>query len=121
MRKDDAKVRDKAFSWKITKKELAEINQEWKYGNPVPPDMRSMKLYELHEVDIDWKMLTSLRPKLQQDEDMFSRLVNRHVPLHISYFYNLSMIIKEKKFTSSTHNGNIIAHSSLLILLYRWR
>ncbi|GAB1859094.1 hypothetical protein CAJAP_00087 [Camponotus japonicus] len=75
VKKEDIKVRDKEFSWKATKKELKAIGREWTYGNPVPPDMRELDLQELQQVAIDWRMLTPIRPKLRQDEEMFSRLV----------------------------------------------
>ncbi|XP_054016169.1 uncharacterized protein LOC128896742 [Hylaeus anthracinus] len=75
VKKDDAKVRDKEFSWKPSKKELKALGREWNYGNPVPPDMRGLNLRELQQVAIDWRMLTSVRPKHRQDEEMFSRLV----------------------------------------------
>lgn len=71
----NCKVRDKEFSWRTTKKELRSIGREWSYGDPIPPDMRILNLQELQQVAIDWRMLTSLRPKLRQDEEMFSRLV----------------------------------------------
>ena len=54
------------------------MDREWLYGDPIPPDMRSLNLQELQQVAIDWRMLTPLRPKLRQDEEMFSRLVNNH-------------------------------------------
>ncbi|KAK9302786.1 hypothetical protein QLX08_005337 [Tetragonisca angustula] len=75
VKKDDAKVRDKEFSWKPTRKELKALGKEWNYGNPVPPDMRELHLGELQQVAIDWRMLTPIRPKHRQDEEMFSRLV----------------------------------------------
>ncbi|KOC61064.1 hypothetical protein WH47_04330 [Habropoda laboriosa] len=75
VKKDDAKVRDKEFSWKPTRKELKALGKEWNYGNPIPPDMRGLNLYELQQVAIDWRMLTPIRPKHRQDEEMFSRLV----------------------------------------------
>ncbi|XP_058810767.1 uncharacterized protein LOC131675700 isoform X1 [Phymastichus coffea] len=79
VRKDDVKVRDsiKEFSWRTTRKELRAISREWSYGDPVPPDMRVLNLQELQQVPIDWRMLTPLRPKLRQDEEMFSRLVTK--------------------------------------------
>ncbi|EFN82067.1 uncharacterized protein LOC105185502 isoform X2 [Harpegnathos saltator] len=73
VKREDAKVRDKEFSWRATKKELKA--REWAYGDPVPPDMRELDLQELQQVAIDWRMLTPIRPKLRQDEEMFSRLV----------------------------------------------
>ncbi|KAM0735383.1 hypothetical protein ACS0PU_010531 [Formica fusca] len=75
VKREDIKVRDKDFSWKATKKELKAIGREWAYGDPVPPDMRELDLQELQQVAIDWRMLTPIRPKLRQDEEMFSRLV----------------------------------------------
>lgn len=75
VKREDTKVRDKEFSWKATKKELKNIGREWAYGDPVPPDMRELDLQELQQVAIDWRMLTPIRPKLRQDEEMFSRLV----------------------------------------------
>ncbi|XP_011494104.1 PREDICTED: uncharacterized protein LOC105359260 [Ceratosolen solmsi marchali] len=75
LKRDDIKVRDKNFTWKTTKKELRALRKEWNYGNPIPPDMRMLNIQELQQVAIDWRMLTSLRPKLRQDEEMFSRLV----------------------------------------------
>ncbi|CAD6224734.1 GSCOCG00005526001-RA-CDS [Cotesia congregata] len=75
VKREDIKVRDKDFSWRTTKKELKSMEREWGYGDPIPPDMRSLNLHELQQVAIDWRMLTPLRPKLRQDEEMFSRLV----------------------------------------------
>lgn len=75
VKREETKVRDKEFSWKATKKELKNIGREWAYGDPVPPDMRELDLQELQQVAIDWRMLTPIRPKLRQDEEMFSRLV----------------------------------------------
>lgn len=68
-------MRDKEFSWKPTKKELKAFGKEWNYGNPIPPDMKDLNLHELQQVAIDWRMLTPIRPKNRQDEEMFSRLV----------------------------------------------
>ncbi|XP_043672160.1 uncharacterized protein LOC122631040 [Vespula pensylvanica] len=75
VKKEDTKVRDKEFSWKATKKELKAIEREWAYGDPIPPDMKNLNLHELQQVAIDWRMLTPIRPKLRQDEELFSRLV----------------------------------------------
>ncbi|XP_015185703.1 PREDICTED: uncharacterized protein LOC107071318 [Polistes dominula] len=75
VKREDTKVRDKEFSWKTTKKELKAIEREWAYGDPIPPDMKNLSLRELQQVAIDWRMLTPIRPKLRQDEELFSRLV----------------------------------------------
>lgn len=85
VKREDTKVRDKEFSWKATKKELKAAGKEWAYGDPVPPDMRGLDLQELQQVAIDWRMLTPIRPKLRQDEEMFSRLVSNILSfLHIT-------------------------------------
>ncbi|XP_012259591.2 uncharacterized protein LOC105688111 isoform X2 [Athalia rosae] len=76
VKKDDAKVRDKDYTWRATKRELKAIEKECAYADPVPPDMRGLNLGELQQVAIDWRMLTPIRPKLRQDEEMFSRLVD---------------------------------------------
>lgn len=77
MKKEDAKVRDRDFTWRATKRELRAIEREYAYGDPVPPDMRGLNLSELQQVSIDWRMLTPIRPKQRQDEEMFSRLVSK--------------------------------------------
>lgn len=85
VKREDTKVRDKEFSWKATKKELKAIGREWTYGDPVPPDMRELDLQELQQVAIDWRMLTPIRPKLRQDEEMFSRLVRTYTITPFSF------------------------------------
>lgn len=94
VKKDDTKVRDKEFSWKPTRKELKALGKEWNYGNPIPPDMRALNLHELQQVAIDWRMLTPIRPKHRQDEDMFSRLVEMGK-------LELKTIAKERRSTMS--------------------
>jgi hypothetical protein len=37
--------------------------------------MRAVPLEDLNPVAIDWKMLTSIRPKSKMEEEMFSRSV----------------------------------------------
>lgn len=37
--------------------------------------LRSINILEICAVPIDWKMLTTLRPKLKTDEDYFDRLI----------------------------------------------
>lgn len=88
VKREDTKIHDKEFSWKVSKKELKAIERNWAYGNPVPPDMRGLHLQELQQVPIDWRMLTSIRPKLRQDEEMFSRLVRicNYITVHFLNF-----------------------------------
>lgn len=86
------KIRDKDFSWKITKREVKLRERQWNYGNPISPDMRSLNLHEFQQISIDWRMLTSLRPKLNQDEEMFSRLVRSHS--NITHKYTKMLCLK---------------------------
>ncbi|CAH0381604.1 unnamed protein product [Bemisia tabaci] len=71
---DEIKIREKDFSFKITKKEL-KPKREYGFQDPTPPEMREIKLEDLSSVNIPWKMLTSLRPKTKLDEEFYSRLV----------------------------------------------
>jgi len=73
VRQDDVKVRDKDFGFHSAKRENRE--QDYTYANPIPPDMRAVPLEDLNPVAIDWKMLTSIRPKSKLEEEMFSRSV----------------------------------------------
>lgn len=43
------------------------------YLDPVPVEMRSIVIMELCTVPIDWKMLTTLRPKTKVEEDYYSK------------------------------------------------
>ncbi|XP_063236143.1 uncharacterized protein LOC134538635 [Bacillus rossius redtenbacheri] len=74
VRPEDVKAREKNFSFHVRRKELRR-QHEHSYADPCPPEMRAVRLEDLSSVAIDWKMLTSLRPKTRQDEEMFSRLV----------------------------------------------
>ncbi|XP_047469396.1 uncharacterized protein LOC125025430 [Penaeus chinensis] len=46
------------------------------YADPLPPSMRGLNMEEFYEVDIDWKMLTTARPKTRCEEEIFSRYVD---------------------------------------------
>ncbi|XP_034238881.1 uncharacterized protein LOC117643864 [Thrips palmi] len=74
IRADDIKIRDKDWTFKPTKKELRYV-ADFTFANPVPADMRPVKLEDLISVPIDWRMLTTLRPKTKLDEEFFSRLI----------------------------------------------
>lgn len=43
--------------------------------DPIPVEMRGLKFEELCAVPIEWRMLTSIRPKLKLDEEYFNRLI----------------------------------------------
>ncbi|XP_064118083.1 uncharacterized protein LOC135223535 [Macrobrachium nipponense] len=45
------------------------------YTDPLPPSMQGLNMEEFYEVDIDWRMLTTARPKTRHEEEIFSRFV----------------------------------------------
>jgi hypothetical protein len=86
------KVRDKDFSFRPSKRESKQ--QDYAYPNPIPPDMRAVALEDLNPVAIDWKMLTSIRPKSKLEEEMFSRSVNSKISyinckMNVKGFYRI--------------------------------
>jgi len=46
------------------------------YPNPVPVAMQSVRILDLAQVDINWKMLTVARPSTKLDDEYFTKLVN---------------------------------------------
>lgn len=82
VRAEDIKIKDKDYTFKLSKKEMKKLlknNGErepmYVYADPVPLDMQEVVLYDLCVVPIDWKMLTTLRPKSKIEEEYFSRMV----------------------------------------------
>ncbi|XP_025420578.1 uncharacterized protein LOC112690723 [Sipha flava] len=69
---DDMKIKEKKFKFKLSKKE---IKKPFPFAEPTPSEMKGVSLDELYSVNIQWKMLTSLRPKSKIDEEYFSRQV----------------------------------------------
>ncbi|XP_045593381.2 uncharacterized protein [Procambarus clarkii] len=45
------------------------------YADPLPPSMQGLNMHEFYQVDIDWRMLTTARPKNKCEEEIFSRYV----------------------------------------------
>ncbi|XP_054731689.1 uncharacterized protein LOC129240149 [Anastrepha obliqua] len=81
VRADEIKIKEKDFSFKIPKKEFRKLlkhNGEREpihaYADPVPSEMKDVPIMDLCVVPIDWKMLTTLRPKSKQEEEYFSRM-----------------------------------------------
>lgn len=82
VRAEEIKIREKDYAFKMPKKEMRKLmkaNGEreamYVYADPVPGEMKDVVLMELCAVPIDWKMLTTLRPKNKQEEEYFSRMV----------------------------------------------
>lgn len=87
VRSEDIKIKDKDWSFKCPRKEVkallksnGERERPYTYLDPIPSEMMGgIKISDLCLVPIDWKMLTTLRPKNKIDEDFFSKLVEVHV------------------------------------------
>lgn len=82
VRTDEIKLKDKDFSYRMTRKEQRRLHKnrgehdlQYLYQDPVPLEMRTVLLQELYAVPIDWKMLTTLRPKTKLEEEFYSRLI----------------------------------------------
>lgn len=61
----------------VRKNKEANTGGRYKYQNPIPIEMQSLKMEDLYSVPIDWRMLTTLRPKNKVDEEYFSRYNNK--------------------------------------------
>lgn len=79
---EEIKIKEKDYSFKPSKKEIKKLLKKngkrdlmYMYMNPIPLEMREIILTDLYTVPIDWKMLTTLRPKTKIEEEYFSRLV----------------------------------------------
>lgn len=84
MKTDDIKIRDKPEDLK-TKTPRKEVRAYEKLGtrgyeekhfgfmDPIPVEMRGLKFEELCIVPIEWRMLTSIRPKSKLDEEYYNR------------------------------------------------
>lgn len=99
--------------FKISKKEFRTYEKHGTKGyeekhftfmDPIPVEMRSLKLDDLYTVSIDWKMLTSLRPKLKVDEEYFSRYV---------FIFNLPV------FGLCTYDGLLTSVEMHFFLIYQ--
>ncbi|GBP55916.1 hypothetical protein EVAR_43708_1 [Eumeta japonica] len=86
VRSEDFKIRDKAEDQKTktARKEIKAYDKlntrgyeekHFTFMDPVPVEMRGLKFEELCTVPIEWRMLTSLRPKSKLDEEYFNRLI----------------------------------------------
>lgn len=69
---ESLKLREK-FKSNTLKHDKKAVNEEYAFMNPIPVEMRNLDLDDLAAVSIDWKMLTTQRPKLKLEEDYFSR------------------------------------------------
>ena len=94
VRSEDIKIKDKDWSFRTPKKEVkallksnGERERPYTYLDPIPVEMKGgIKISDLCLVPIDWKMLTTLRPKTKIDEDFFSKLVEVRTYLRLNAF-----------------------------------
>ncbi|XP_017782060.1 PREDICTED: uncharacterized protein LOC108566598 [Nicrophorus vespilloides] len=77
LKHDDTKVRDnvKRMKFKTGRKDFKTMRKPFQFHDPIPVEMLSLKISELAVVPIDWKMLTSKRPKSKNEENFFSRMI----------------------------------------------
>lgn len=68
------KIKEKKFTFKSNKIGKGKKGK-YPFLDPVPPEMKNLKIEDLISVPIDWKMLTNLRPKNKGEENYFSRQV----------------------------------------------
>ena len=80
VRSDEIKIKDKDWSFKTPKKEMkylmrhgGEREKLYTYLDPIPVEMRPVVIMELCTVPIDWKMLTTLRPKSKMEIEYYSK------------------------------------------------
>lgn len=72
---DHIKIKDKQFKFKSSKKDVKAMRERYTFMDPLPAEMKNLKIDDLAAVSIDWKMLTTLRPKSKVEENYFSRYV----------------------------------------------
>ncbi|XP_045464352.1 uncharacterized protein LOC123673748 [Harmonia axyridis] len=72
---ENIKVKDKTFKFKSCKNDLKAMKDKYPFLNPLPNELSSLKISDLASVSIDWRMLTSARPKTKSEENYFSRII----------------------------------------------
>lgn len=73
VRIEDIKVREKKFKFRTGKKDFKFSKEVYAFMDPLPAEMKNLNIDDLANVPIDWKMLTTLRPKSKVEEELFSR------------------------------------------------
>lgn len=73
IRVEDLKLRDKKFKFKTGKRDFKFTKEVYSFMDPLPQEMKNLSIVDLATVSIDWKMLTTQRPKSKVEEDFFSR------------------------------------------------
>ncbi|XP_024085737.1 uncharacterized protein LOC106663080 [Cimex lectularius] len=73
LKPEDIKSFERESRGRRRKPKKAEEPASYQFADPVPEEMRSVKLSDLCPVNIQWNMLTTLRPKSKTDNEYFSR------------------------------------------------
>ncbi|KAF6202909.1 hypothetical protein GE061_003316 [Apolygus lucorum] len=71
LKPEDIKIHD--FTKKGRRKKKSKPPTVYQFADPLPDEMRSIRLEDLCPVNIQWNMLTTLRPKSKADTEYFSR------------------------------------------------
>ncbi|BET02953.1 Hypothetical protein NTJ_15771 [Nesidiocoris tenuis] len=93
LKPEDVKIHD--FSRGGRRKKKVKVPTVYQFADPLPEEMRSIRLEDLCPVNIQWNMLTTLRPKSKADTEYFSRLVELGK-------LEISTQEKEKKYPDSS-------------------
>ncbi|XP_076325510.1 uncharacterized protein LOC143233287 [Tachypleus tridentatus] len=75
LRKERVSESDIIILKHVKVKQSFEDKNPYNYLEPIPSSMREVNLYELNQVDIDWRMMTLLRPVNKFEEEIFTRFV----------------------------------------------
>lgn len=70
---EDIKISEKKRKFKTGRGDFKAMKERYAFMDPLPLEMKNLNLDDLVNVPIDWKMLTTIRPKSKTEEDMFSR------------------------------------------------
>lgn len=73
IRQDEIKIKDKKFKFKTGKKDYKAMREPYTFMDPIPAEMAKLSVNNLAAVPIDWRMLTTVRPKSKVDEEFYTR------------------------------------------------
>ncbi|KAK9891992.1 hypothetical protein WA026_017470 [Henosepilachna vigintioctopunctata] len=108
------KIKDKNFKFKSYKNDLKALKEPYAFLDPLPNEMSSLKIGELATVSIDWKMLTSARPKTKMEENYFSRLIEiakyeRKTRIQEKRLYSMDAQIRKSKNRAGVLETKVIS------------
>ncbi|CAG9856955.1 unnamed protein product [Phyllotreta striolata] len=69
------KIKEKKFTFK-SRASSKRKKEKYSFMDPLPNEMKNLKMEDLISVPIDWKMLTNLRPKSKTEEALYSRMID---------------------------------------------